>query len=158
MGAYRFQLPPGWVASPLTPSDSGLLVVPQDQGAAVLVLYAVSATDTLAAELEQLIAFSCRDHDILERGPVEEYTTRTQKGVMAWARVRERKPTSALEQKPREHAHLYALIEAGAERVPVMLLSAPQIAQSHRDGFRLVLSTLQPNPEPDAAQLSFWAD
>src|SRR5262245_9587210 len=153
MGAYRFRIPEGWSANPSLPGNAGLLIAPQppnNRGVAIMVLHAIAPTGTLLQELEHLVKYSCRDLEILQWGQAAEYKTPQLAGVLTWVRVRERPAAGAPAEKLREFSHLYALLEDGAERVPLILTSGPMIAEEHRAAFEMVLATLAQNPEPGA--------
>ncbi|MCE9577584.1 MAG: hypothetical protein K8W52_30825 [Deltaproteobacteria bacterium] len=142
---FAAEIPPGWTRSPFPAPQRGLYLRPPAGGprGALLLMDALTPTGTLAEQLAAAVKTGCAGTVVLAEHVATPFATVAFPGLSVATRVR-------VTHAGREHEELriFALIDAGAMRLPIVYLGEVGSAEVYQQAIGLVLSTVRPTGTP----------
>jgi hypothetical protein len=137
---YAFTVPQGWSRSPFPPPQQGIYLrapvsTPSPEGASILLLDAVAPAGTLEEHLQQVVAHGCEGGRIRKSEKPVAVASKAYRGLAT--RV-------AVDAGGREEIRLFALLDAGAERLPLAFVGGTRSLPLHQAAWDALLASVGP--------------
>lgn len=160
MAQYHFDMPEGWRGVPLPAPHVGVQIrpgpdfgEPTPQTRAVIVLLGpVPGAGPLSETLTQMVEEGCAGAVIVRRGEPLPFRSVAFAGLLSAVRLR-------LPGGGPDEGRIFAVLDAGAERLPVVFAGGPDSLPLHRPALDLVLSSLRPHvggPGSETSPFAGW--
>lgn len=141
---YSFTTPPGWSRSPFPPPQRGVYLrapvsTPSPEGASILLFDAVAAQGTLDEHLASVAKEGCEGAKIgksskpapVKAGPYQGLTVTVSVQVQA-------------EGRARDEVRIFALLDAGADRLPLAFVGGAKSLPVHQEAWESLLASVGP--------------
>jgi hypothetical protein len=141
----RFTAPSGWIRQAFPPPQRGVYlrapVAPgSSDSASILLLDAVVASGKLEEQLAAFVDDGCRDGAMGSKGKAAPFRSKAGPGLSIQVAVKV--PSAGKKEEQR----VFAVVDAGERRLPLVFLGAPKAA---RAAFDELLGSIEPMPAQD---------
>jgi hypothetical protein len=155
---YHFDMPEGWVGVPLPPPHAGVHIRPgapqAPQTRAVIVLLGpVPPAGTLGETLDLMVEEASAGAEIVRRGDALPFRSVAYPGLLTAVRLRLLQPG----ELPPDEGRIFAVLDAGMERIPVVFAGGPDALPQHKAALDQVLSSLRPHVGGQSSPFAGWA-
>lgn len=152
-------MPEGWRGVPLPPPHVGVQVrplAPQSPAtrAVIVLLGPVPPGGALRDTLEQMVEEGNAGAQVVRRGDTLSFRSAAYPGLLTAVRLRV--PAANGVPAPDE-GRIYAVLDAGQERIPVVFAGGPEALPMHRAALDTVLSSLRPHVGGEQSPFSGWS-
>ncbi|MCS6911997.1 MAG: hypothetical protein RMK29_00940 [Myxococcales bacterium] len=159
MGQYHFDMPEGWEGVPLPPPQAGVQIRPREpqspsSRAVIVLLGPVPPEGGLRDTLEQMVQEGNAGAQVVRRGDTLPFRSAAYPGLLTAVRLR---VPSANGAPVPDEGRIYAVLDAGQERIPVVFAGGPEALPMHRAALDTVLSSLRPYVGGEHSPFSGWS-
>ncbi len=143
--SFAAEIPPGWTRSPFPAPQRGIYLRPPVGGprGAILMMDALTPLGTLAEQLATAVTTGCAGTELLAENVAIPFATVAFPGLSVATRVRVTR-----DGRSHEELRIFAMIDAGARRLPIVFLGELGSADTYKQAIGLVLSTVRPTGTP----------
>ena len=161
MAQYHFDMPEGWVGVPLPSPHVGVQIRPGPDGGAqtpqtravIVLLGPVPAAGALSETLEQMVEEGCAGTATVRRGDALPFRSAAYPGLLTAVRLRISGNGDGVGP---DEGRIFAIIDAGVERVPVVFAGGPDALPLHKPALDRVLSSLRPHVGGQSSPFAGW--